>query len=188
MRERAHLFGSALFFLAGCASFSFLAWVRDFERGGYRAAEPYFQYPVVVFSRQALLRNDALGNGAFGVSRGVGGQRSHQGVDLLTRVGNPIFASKSGRVTYAGDDPGYGRYVEILHPDGTSTRYAHLSELGAFQGEWVSVGRPIGLSGKTGNAQNPHILPHLHFEIRENGQAADPLAGRLDPSIQLTNV
>lgn len=183
MRGRAHLFGSALFFLAGCAAFSSLAWIRDLEQKNYRVSEPYFRYPVVVFSRQALLRNDTFGKGAFGVSRGVNGKRSHQGVDLLSRAGNPIFASKSGRVAYAGDDPGYGLYVEIFHPDGTSTRYAHLAELGAHQGEWVTIGRPIGLSGKTGNAQNPRILPHLHFEIRKNGQAVDPLAGHLDPSI-----
>ena len=146
MKKRAHFFGAALFFLAGCASFSSLAWLGNFERARFGAAEPYFRYPVIVYSRQALMRNDAFGKGAFGVSRGADGRRSHQGVDLLTRVGNPIFAAKSGRVAYAGDGTGYGRYVEILHPDGTITRYAHLLELSAPPGEWVNIGRPIGLS------------------------------------------
>ena len=181
MRGRPRFLGAALLFLVGCGFFSSLPWIRYFEREAWWASEPYFQIPVVVFSSQALLRNDVFGKGAFGVSRNGG--RSHKGIDLLTRVGNPIFASKSGRVVYAGGGNGYGLYVEILHPDETGTRYAHLSQIHTLSGDWVSAGQSIGLSGKTGNAADPKILPHLHFEIRKNGQAIDPLADQLDPSI-----
>jgi murein DD-endopeptidase MepM/ murein hydrolase activator NlpD len=73
--------------------------------------------------------------------------------------------------------------VEIHHPDGTKTRYAHLSKIQPLAGDWVSVGQLVGLCGKTGNADDSKIMPHLHFEIRKNGHAVDPSAGQLDPSI-----
>ena len=181
MGKRAHLLGSAVFFLAGLAALLTLPWVHHFQLKDYHATEPFFKYPVIVFSGKALLRNDAFGKGAFGVSRNGG--RTHKGVDLLTRVGSPVFASKSGRVYYAGEGRGYGQYVEILHPEGASTRYAHLSSIHVYQGQWLEAGDTLGLAGKTGNADSPRILPHLHFEIRVHGQAVDPTAERLDPTI-----
>lgn len=96
----------------------------------------------------------------------------------------PIYASKSGRIAFAGEGKGYGKYVEIAHPDGRSTRYAHLSELCCQRGDWVALGRVIGVSGKTGNASNRHIRPHLHFEIRHLGKSVNP-AGLMDPAVVL---
>ncbi len=101
----------------------------------------------------------------------------------MTRVGNPVFASKSGRVTFAGEGKSFGGYVQIIHPDGASTTYAHLSEIRSCEGDWVQGGQTIGLSGKTGNASNAKILPHLHFEIHKNGRPVDPLQGLLDPKM-----
>ena len=98
------------------------------------------------------------------------------------KVGHPVTASKSGRVSFAGIDKGYGWYAELRHPDGRLTRYAHLSGVAVSEGEWVNVGQKLGLAGKSGNADDPKILPHLHFEVRESGRAVDPL-GFFDPSL-----
>lgn len=132
-------------------------------------------------SNTVVLRHDASGKGHFGASRNGG--RTHQGVDFLTPAGRPIFASKSGRVTAAGYDKGYGNHIELFHPDGLRTRYAHLSTLGVREGDWVRQGQTIAVSGKTGNALSRDILPHLHFEIRDENLALNPLENRLDPSI-----
>jgi murein DD-endopeptidase MepM/ murein hydrolase activator NlpD len=179
--KRARLFLSALFFLCGLASFASLSWIQKYQAQALWKAEPYFRSPIPLFSNRALLRNDAFGKGKFGASRG-NGKRTHKGIDLLVGVGRGIIASKSGRVSAAAIDKGYGWYVEILHPDGRRSRYAHLGRIRVQQGQWVAAGEPIGECGKSGNARDPRIRPHLHFEIREGGEAVDPLKF-LDPSI-----
>jgi len=95
------------------------------------------------------------------------------------------LAAKSGRVVFAGRDNGYGNIIEIRHPDGLWTRYAHLSELFVREGDWVTQRQAIGKSGKTGNASNPKISPHLHFEIRGKGQALNPVVF-LDPQLKIS--
>ena len=128
----------------------------------------------MVYSDRVLIRNDAFGKGRFGATRGSRGQRMHKGLDLLTPEGNPILAAKSGRVAYAGIDKGYGWFIELRHADGRLTRYAHLSRIFVSAGEWVAVGQKIGICGKSGNADDPRIRPHLHFEIREGEKPLDP--------------
>jgi murein DD-endopeptidase MepM/ murein hydrolase activator NlpD len=128
------------------------------------------------------LRRDSFGKGYFGASRDGG--RQHEGVDLAVDIKMPVYAAKSGRVVFAGVGKGYGKYVEISHPDGHSTRYAHLSELCCQKGDWVIRGCVIGVSGRTGNAANPKIHPHLHFEIRKQGKPLDP-AEWMNPAIQM---
>ncbi len=107
------------------------------------------------------------------------------GLDFRAPLGDPIYAAKSGRILYAGDMNGYGQFVEIRHPGGLSTRYAHLSALYVSSGDWVKRGTHLGDCGKTGNAKNPHILPHVHFEIRQNGKSVNPSEGFLDPSLKI---
>ncbi len=99
--------------------------------------------------------------------------RIHQGIDIAGPVGTPIVAAASGRVVFSGwNDGGYGYMVDILHPDGTVTRYAHNSALYVRAGEEVSQGQLIAAMGSTGYSTGPH----LHFEIRPNGGAAvDPM-------------
>ncbi len=105
---------------------------------------------------------------------------------MLAKVGSSIYASKSGRVVYVGnDEKGYGLYIEIAHPDGKTTRYAHLSRIETASGDWVSIRQIVGQVGKTGNAASLKILPHLHFEIRELGKPMDPLNGEMDPTIKV---
>ena len=148
----------------------------------FAQTEKYFEYPILLRTSIAAIRRDSFGKGFFGASRDGG--RTHEGVDLTVDVRMPIFAAKSGRILFAGQGKGYGKYIEIAHPDGRSTRYAHLSEICCRQGDWAGRGQVIGVSGTTGNAANPRIRPHLHFEIREQGKPLDP-AGWMDPAVRM---
>ena len=155
----------------------------SYEQYSFNLKEAHYSSPVISSSGILTLRSDSYGKGFFGASRN--GRRTHAGVDITLPVGNPVLAAKSGRVFFAGDDKGYGHYIELHHPDGLSTRYAHLSEIKVNEGQWISQGDTIGLSGKTGNAINPHITPHLHFEIRYRSSPLDPQSGLMDPKLRL---
>lgn len=96
----------------------------------------------------------------------------HIGLDLACRLGDPIYASDNGVVTIAGWNGGYGILVELVHGNGFSTRYAHLSELAIGCGQAVYQGQIIGYCGNTGWSSGPH----LHFEIRYGGAPQDPQA------------
>lgn len=104
----------------------------------------------------------------FGAPR-PGGRR-HAGVDFAVPAGTPVQAARAGRVTYAGGSGGYGLRVDLDHGDGVSTRYAHLSKISLRLGQVVPAGATIGASGNTGESSGPH----LHFELRERGQAVNP--------------
>lgn len=165
----------------GAVSLAAFPLLANYHYGYYQLSEPFYASPVAAFSNLIQLRNDRYGKGFFGASRNGG--RVHQGIDLISEVGQPIFAAKSGRVIFSGDARGYGLCVDILHPDGLWTRYAHLSALEVRAGDWVARKAVIGKCGKTGNAQNPHMTPHLHFEIRNRETSLNPAAHLLDPSI-----
>jgi len=138
----------------------------------YKIKEPYFKCPIRIESSKLVIRNDLRGDGDFGAKRKNG--RSHSGIDILAPVGTPVYASKSG-IAFRGDVPtGYGRYVMIYHPDGTQTFYGHLSDWNVTSTKRVRQGEIIGFVGKTGNASYKSIQPHLHFEIRKDGEAQDP--------------
>lgn len=154
-----------------------------YEEYIYGQKEPYYSSPIQTASNHLTLRHDSYGNGYFGASRNGG--RVHAGIDLVTAVGAPVMTSKSGRVFFAGADAGYGHYVEIHHPDGFLTRYAHLSQIQVTEGEWAIQNQVIGASGKTGNADQPSIVPHLHFEIRYKNQPLNPASGLMDPKLKL---
>lgn len=97
--------------------------------------------------------------------------KSHNGIDFAAAEGTPVYACKSGKVAFVAKmDAVFGNYVVLLHDGGLSSVYAHLSEVDVKKDEVVRVGELIGLSGKTGAVTGPH----LHFEIRLNGVAADP--------------
>lgn len=100
--------------------------------------------------------------------------RLHGGLDISDSgvYGQPIYASASGTVTFSGgDNSGYGNYVIIDHGSGYTTLYGHCSSLVAVTGQYVNQGDLIGYVGSTGNSTGPH----LHFEIRLNGEKMDPL-------------
>ncbi len=97
--------------------------------------------------------------------------RMHEGIDIAAATGTPIGASASGTVIYAGWMSGYGNLVVVDHGGGVATAYAHMSSIAAGVGQGVSQGQTIGYVGCTGHC----FGPHLHFEVRLNGSAVDPL-------------
>lgn len=100
--------------------------------------------------------------------------RMHRGIDIAGPIGTPIVAASDGVVTYAQwNDGGYGYLVEITHPDGTETVYAHNSRILVQKGQRVAQGEQISEMGSTGFSTGPH----LHFEIHPAGQGAiNPMA------------
>jgi murein DD-endopeptidase MepM/ murein hydrolase activator NlpD len=95
----------------------------------------------------------------------------HEGVDISVPEGTPIRAAASGSVVIAGWVGGYGNYTCIDHGGGLSTCYGHQSSIAVSVGQSVSQAQIIGYSGNTGHSTGPH----LHFEVRINGAATDPL-------------
>lgn len=102
---------------------------------------------------------------------GPRGHRHHDGVDLRSAQGDPIYAAREGVVRYSGRMRGYGSTVIIEHGGGVTTLYAHASELYVRTGQRVERGEVIAAVGATGNA----TAPHLHFEIAWAGARIDPL-------------
>ena len=101
----------------------------------------------------------------------ITGQRDgHTGMDLAVPTGTPIRAALPGTVRVAKYDSSYGYYVTIGHENGLITLYAHNSRLLVSPGQTVQAGDVISLSGATGRVTGPH----LHFEVRINGQRTNP--------------
>ena len=101
-----------------------------------------------------------------------GGWQPHSGVDMAAPAGSPIVATMDGVVGKAGWAGGYGWRIDVLHEGGVQTRYAHLSRFNVSEGQAVKQGDVIGFVGSTGDSTGPH----LHYEVRVNGIAVNPLA------------
>jgi murein DD-endopeptidase MepM/ murein hydrolase activator NlpD len=97
--------------------------------------------------------------------------RMHEGIDIGCSYGAPNRAAAVGTVIYAGWLGGYGNLVVVDHGNGLSTAYAHASSILVGVGQSVAQGQTVSLVGSTGHATGPH----LHFEVRVNGVAVDPL-------------
>ncbi|MEM5492138.1 M23 family metallopeptidase [Hoeflea sp. AS16] len=95
----------------------------------------------------------------------------HGGIDFRTPSGTPVYSTGAGVVVHAGRNGGYGKMVEIDHGNGITTRYAHLSAVEVRKGDHVNNGKRIGKSGSTGRSTGPH----LHYEVRRNGDAVNPM-------------
>ena len=100
-----------------------------------------------------------------------GASTYHKGIDFAVPIGTAVMASSGGTVIRAGWGSGYGYCVYIQHPDGKVTRYGHLSKVLVKNGQDVSQGQKIALSGNTGISTGPH----LHFEILVGGGQVNPL-------------
>ncbi len=98
------------------------------------------------------------------------GESFHAGRDIAADEGSPIYSVLDGIVTEAGTAEKAGKYIKILHSDGTETLYCHCSKLIAEEGDEVEKGDIIAHVGQTGLATGPH----LHFEYHKNGKIADP--------------
>ena len=127
-------------------------------------------------ARALPISNPASGrpiSSTFGVRKDplLGTPALHSGMDFRAPVGFPVKATAAGVVVKAGWNGGYGRMVEIKHGDGFTTRFAHLSRIDVEEGHEVRIGDVIGKVGSSGRSTGPH----LHYEVRINGDAVDPL-------------
>lgn len=95
----------------------------------------------------------------------------HEGLDIRTPVGTAVRAAAGGKVLFAGDEPRqFGKLVVVEHEAGWQSAYAFLSRITVKEGDTVSQGERVGLSGQTGMARGPE----LHFELRRNNRPVDP--------------
>jgi len=97
--------------------------------------------------------------------------RMHEGIDIGAGYGTPIHAAAGGVVIYCGWEEGYGNFVVIDHGGNLATAYGHQSSIAVTCGQQVSQGQVIGYVGCTGHC----FGPHLHFEVRVDGNPVDPL-------------
>lgn len=112
-------------------------------------------------------------NSAYGLRRlaGEAAARQHKGIDIAAPRGTSIFVASEGEVVRTGYDAGgYGRFIEVSHPNGMSTLYAHLSRVDVARGDRLGSGERIGLVGSTGRSTGPH----LHFEVRRDQTQVNP--------------
>ena len=128
-------------------------------------------------ARSLLMRTPVDGapiSSRFGARRHpiLGYTRMHQGIDFAVSTGTPIMAAGNGTIAVAGRSGGYGNLLVIRHANGFSTAYGHLSKYanGMRKGARVRQGQIVAYSGATGLATGPH----LHYEVRENGNQVNP--------------
>lgn len=109
------------------------------------------------------------------VTRGSGGasryQPDHPGVDIAVPTGTEIRAAGSGIVVEVHENEEYGQFLRVQHSDGYETLYGHASSVRVRTGDQVETGQVVALSGNSGRSTGPH----LHFEVRRNGQPVDPM-------------
>jgi murein DD-endopeptidase MepM/ murein hydrolase activator NlpD len=110
------------------------------------------------------------GTVASGFGMRAGGR--HEGIDILAPAGTEVRAASQGRAEYSGSGKrGYGNVVILDHGDGITTLYGHLATIRVQSGETVTAGIVLGTVGRSGNA----TTHHLHFELRVDGEATDPI-------------
>ncbi|HXE58811.1 MAG TPA: M23 family metallopeptidase [Gemmatimonadales bacterium] len=105
------------------------------------------------------------------VSRG-GRDEAHPGIDIAVPMGSLVRAAGGGEVEQTGADAEYGLFVLLRHADSLTTMYGHLSRVLVAKGDKLAAGQVIGTSGNSGRSS----APHLHFEVRRNGESVDPLS------------
>ncbi len=141
-------------------------------------AESVTSRPIAKIVRSGTKQKDILKTGVkfpikgtisshFGTRWG----KPHEGIDIAADEGTKVIAAECGTVSHVSEDEGgYGKYIKIDHGFGKQTAYAHLSKIEVSEGQVVSSGQQIALSGNTGKSTGPH----LHFEIIENGKHINP--------------
>ena len=144
-------------------------------------SSPIPQRGISVPSRMPL-EGSALTSG-FGMRNHpvLGGRRQHQGIDLAAPTGTPVFATGDGVVGRADLYSSYGLFISIEHGASMETRYAHLSRLAVAAGDTVKKGDLIGYVGSTGRSTGPH----LHYEVRVEGLAVNPIPYMVESEAQL---
>lgn len=145
-------------------------WIGDPVRHARAGVEPAAAAPSTEGVWQPPVRSYARISAVFGQRGAHWASGRHTGVDLAAPVGTPVVASAGGTVRAAGPSGRYGNLVVIDH-GGTSTYYAHLSEITVAVDDVVAGGEVIGAVGATGNVTGAH----LHFELRIGGVPHDPM-------------
>lgn len=132
----------------------------SYELEGHKWVNPF--NPIIIANGIVLASvpvNDVCLSSGFGVRDG----RMHEGIDLASRPGGPVYSAAPGRVVEARQASGYGLQVLLDHGHGVFTRYAHLEFIDPYLtvGSDIGFGQPVGMMGRSGNAR----AVHLHFEI-----------------------
>ena len=155
---------------------------EEYLRGGHALAAQSASLAAAIRDAQAGAGSTGTGtpsasgfiwpvNGPVVSGYGMRWGRLHEGIDIAASSGTPIWAAAAGTVIHAGWLGGYGNLVVVDHGNGLATAYAHASAILVGVGQQVAQGETLSLVGSTGNSSGPH----LHFEVRVNGVAVDPL-------------
>lgn len=129
-------------------------------------------------STPTILPADGWITSYFGqrLSPWAGRMKMHEGLDVGAPYGTPVHAPADGIVTFSGEKAGFGKFVQVDHGYGIETIYAHNQSLSVRAGQKVKRGALLSAVGNTGHSTGPH----LHYEVRVNGIAVDPLYFILD--------
>lgn len=135
--------------------------------------EAYKTRHILLATTPAIMPVQGYPSGGFGYRMDpFNGQREfHPGIDISAPLGSKVTAAADGTVFFARRKLGYGKLVRIRHRFGISTRYGHLDRFSVQSGQTVKKGDIIGYVGSTGRSTGPH----LHYEVRFNGQPLNPL-------------
>lgn len=123
--------------------------------------------PIIVGTSVITVPSRGIISSGFGERWG----KIHEGIDIAASLGIPIYSAFNGVVEYSGWEEGYGNLVQIKSEGNIETLYGHCSSLSVKVGEQVKKGDKIGNVGSTGNSTGPHV----HFEVRINGIAVNPM-------------
>ena len=147
-------------------------------------SSPIPQRAISVPSRMPLEGAQLTSNYGMRTHPVLGGRRKHTGIDLAAPTGTPIYATADGVIGRADWYSSYGLYISINHGASMETRYAHLSRLAVAAGDNVRKGDLIGYVGSTGRSTGPH----LHYEVRVDGLAVNPIPYMVESEAQLAYV
>ncbi|MDG6079332.1 M23 family metallopeptidase [Erythrobacter litoralis] len=137
--------------------------------------------PIVTVPSRMPVEHARLSSGYGTRTHPVLGRRmGHKGIDLAAPIGTPIYATADGTVSRAGPFSSYGNYVAIEHGGSIQTRYAHMSRIAVATGATVKKGDIIGYVGSTGRSTGPH----LHYEVRVDGEAVNPVPYMIESQTQ----
>lgn len=154
----------------------------ELQRASFEEIHEKFQANAELLEHMPTLRPLDIGymSSFFGVRRDPFTQKPtrHCGLDFSAPRGTPVKATAGGRVVYSGVYYNYGKFVVIDHGQGYETAYGHLSKINVKKGQMIHKGDIIGNVGSTGRS----TAPHLHYEVRINGTAVNPINYVFDES------
>lgn len=130
-----------------------------------------FMWPVDTGGVPHISSGYGFREDVFNISNDPSGLHLHAGIDIDLPIGTPVVATADGVVMLVDDLPVMGYIIVLRHANGFTTGYSHLDEINVRDGERVKRGQQIGTVGNTGMSTGPH----LHYEIRQNGIAYDPM-------------